>query len=120
MIVGQAFLALPAQNPQRAGRFYREMLGLRAGEWNVDAWVEVEAPDGATLALEHADRPYLALETDDIFAEVARLQESGVELVQDIRPSKAEVADPDCRAAFIRDSEGNVVMIHQKRPAGGW
>lgn len=120
VIKGVAFIALPATSPKRAGTFYREMLGLGAGEWDVDAWVEVNSPCGCAIAFENAERPYLALETDGVADEIARLRSAGVEVVQEIRPSFEEDTNAYCRAAWIRDSEGNAVMIHQCRPARGW
>ncbi|MGI6610696.1 MAG: VOC family protein [Limnochordia bacterium] len=120
MIKGLAFVALPATDPKRAGAFYREVLGLRAGDWNEDAWVEVTTGCGCAIALEHAKHPYIALETDDIALEITRLRNLGVEVVADIRPSVEQEPDAYCRAAWIKDSEGNNIMIHQLRPELGW
>ena len=54
--------------------------------------------------------PYLALETDDIVAEVARLKAAGVEVVMDVQDNKV------CKMAIVKDSEGNRLMLHQIAP----
>ena len=54
--------------------------------------------------------PYLALETDDIEAEVARLKQAGVEILMDVRDNKV------CKMAIVKDSEGNGLMLHQIAP----
>ncbi len=115
MITKIAWIALPAADPKRAGRFYKEVLGLTQSEWDVDAWVEVDAPCGSTVALvqDPDTAPYIAFETDDIEKELARLAELGVEIVQPVAPLPAGEL-PFCREAVIKDSEGNLVKIHQR------
>ena len=51
--------------------------------------------------------PYLALESDDIEAEVARLKEQGVKFLLEIQDNKV------CKMAIIEDSEGNKLMLHE-------
>lgn len=114
MITKVAFVALPAGNPKTAGRFYIDILGLKPSEWDVDAWVEVEAACGTTIALANDPMaPYVALETDDIEKELARLRQRGVEIVKDVEPL-GDGDLPFCREAIIKDSEGNVVKLHQR------
>jgi predicted enzyme related to lactoylglutathione lyase len=60
------------------------------------------SPEGTT--------PHMALETDDIEADVARLKEAGVQVLMDLRDSKV------CKMAIIKDSEGNGLMLHQIAP----
>ncbi|HHW11318.1 MAG TPA: hypothetical protein GXX29_15285 [Firmicutes bacterium] len=115
MIKKVAFIALPAKNPKRAGQFYKEVLGLAQSEWDVDAWVEVETPSGETIALvqEPELAPYIALETDDIEAEIDRLRALGVEIVRPPAPLP-EGDMPFCREAIIKDCEGNLLKLHQR------
>jgi len=115
MITKVAFIALPAIDPKRAGAFYKDVLGLVQSEWDVDAWVEVDTPCGSTIALVQDPEmaPYIALETDDIDAELDRLTTLGVEIVHGPAPLVAGET-PFCREAVIRDSEGNLLKLHQR------
>lgn len=116
MITKVAFVAFAVADPKQVSAFYRDVLGLEAGEFDVDDWVEVDAPDGSTLAFvrEPGVQVYLALETDDLEAEVARLKELGVDIVKDPFPPLAHGEAPFCREAWIKDSVGNLIKLHQR------
>ena len=113
MISKIAFVGHHVNDMARAKKFY-ELLGLRFTNEFSDKWSEYETPDGKTIALDgfspEGTTPYLALETDDIEAEMARLKEAGVEVHKDTWDNKV------CKMALIKDPEGNVLMLHQIAP----
>ncbi len=115
MITKIAFVGVPVRDMARAKKFYGEVLGLAhrfdAAEGK---YAELDAPDGKSIGLEtfgpEGSPPYLALETDDIAAEVQRLRGLGVETI-------GEVMDHGvCKMALIRDSEGHTLMLHEIAP----
>jgi len=108
-----AFVSFRSKDMGADARFWGELLGL---EKSVDhgKWVEFQTPEGKTVAIEQyspaGTPPTLALETDDIEAEVARLEEAGV-------PFHGEIMDNQvCKMAFAQDPSGNTVMLHQIAP----
>ena len=114
MIKKVAFIGHRVQDMARAKRFYGELLGLEKAAEYEDKWCEFDTPEGKSIALDtfspEGTVPYLALETDDIEAEVARLKQAGVEILMDVRDNKV------CKMAIIKDSEGNGLMLHQMAP----
>ncbi len=114
MIKKVAFIGHRVQDMERAKRFYGELLGLEKTAEYENKWCEFDTPEGKSIALDSfspaGTPPYLALETDDIEAEVARLKQAGVEVLMEIRDNKV------CKMAIIRDSEGNGLMLHQIAP----
>ena len=83
MIKKIAFIGHRVQDMDRARRFYGELLGLQQTAAYESKWCEFDTPEGKSIALDtfspEGTAPYMALETDDIEAEVARLKEAGVE-----------------------------------------
>jgi len=114
MIKKVAFIAHRVQDMERAKRFYGELLGLEKTSEYQGKWCEFDTPEGKSIALDtfspEGTPPYLALETDDIEAEVARLRQAGVEIVMDVQDNKV------CKMAIVKDSEGNGLMLHQISP----
>ena len=114
MIKKIAFIGHRITDMERAKKFYGELLGLEKTAEYEGKWCEFDTPEGKSIALDtfspEGTPPYLALETDDIEAEVARLKESGVEIVMGLQDNKV------CKMAIIKDSEGNGVMLHQIAP----
>jgi predicted enzyme related to lactoylglutathione lyase len=114
MIKKVAFIGHRVQDMARAKKFYGELLGLQKTAEFEGKWSEFDTPEGKTIALDSfspdGTAPYLALETDDIEAEVARLKQAGVEVLMDVRDNKV------CKMAIIKDSEGNGLMLHQIAP----
>ena len=114
MIKKVAFIGHPVRDMARARKFYGELLGLKETAAYENKWHEFDTPEGKSIALDsfspEGTTPYLALETDDIEAELARLKENGVEVVMDIQDNKV------CKMAIIKDSEGNGLMLHQIAP----
>lgn len=92
MIKKVAFIGHRIQDIERAKQFYGELLGLRPTAAYEDKWCEFDTPEGKTIALDsfspEGTPPYIALETDDIEAEVARLKEAGVEVLMDVRDKR--------------------------------
>ena len=88
MIKKVAFIGHRVRDIERAKKFYGDILGLEKTAEYEGKWCEFDTPEGKTIALDtfspEGTPPYMALETDDIEAEVARLKEAGVEvLLQD-------------------------------------
>ncbi|MCP3982130.1 MAG: VOC family protein [bacterium] len=114
MIKKIAFIGHRVHDIERAKKFYAEVLGLEKTAEYEGKWCEFDTPEGKTIALDtfspEGTPPYLALETDDIEAEVARLKQAGVEVLMDVRDNKV------CKMAIVKDSEGNGLMLHEIAP----
>ena len=114
MIKKIAFIGHRVMDMERAKKFYGELLGLEKTAEHEGKWVEFDTPEGKSIALEafspEGTPPYMALETDDIVAEVARLKDAGVEVLLDLQDNKV------CKMAIIKDSEGNGLMLHEIAP----
>jgi catechol 2,3-dioxygenase-like lactoylglutathione lyase family enzyme len=126
---------LPAQDLERARRWYAEKLGLEPAEERPGG-LRYQFGYGSFAIFESAGRPsgehtQMALEVDDIDAVVAELRAKGVAFEEVDLPGLrtvdgiAEVAGnyPSSgglgeRAAWFRDSEGNLIGIGQplRRP----
>tara|TARA_B100000965_G_scaffold354627_1_gene331402 strand:- start:92 stop:478 length:387 start_codon:yes stop_codon:yes gene_type:complete len=110
-----AFFSHRSKDVEQDKRFYGELLGLKLAMNHEDKWIEFDTPEGKTIAIEtfspEGTPPTLALETDDIEAEVARLKSEGVEFRGEIMDNKV------CKMAFAIDPSGNTVMLHQIEPA---
>lgn len=119
MIKKVAFVSFRSTNMEADKQFFGEHLGLKLAHNHADKWVEYDAPDGKTIAIEQfspeGNPPTLALETDDIEAEVARLKQAGVAFHGEIQDNKV------CKMAFTSTPSGHPVMLHQIAPdrAGG-
>ena len=115
MIKKIAFMSFRSKDADADLQFWRDQLGLKLiHNYHDGRWVELETPDGKTIALEtlspEGSAPTLALETDDIEAEVARLKQHGVRFHGDIQDNKV------CKMAFALAPSGHVVMLHQIAP----
>lgn len=119
------FQSIPVHDQDRAIAFYTEHLGFRVhtdapfGEnWR---WIFLELP-GAETRLHFAeakdiqinDKPALALVSDDVDADCARMARAGVRVTN--QPQDAPWA-PGVRWATIRDSEDNIVFIESFKGA---
>lgn len=113
-----AFTLYPAQDIQRARRFYEETLGLplgKAGEHEGKWWVEYDLPGGGCLAITDAvhDTPSsdaggtVAFEVADLDALIAELKSRQVTFHGDVIDTAV------CRMAICVDSEGNGLLLHQ-------
>ncbi len=113
MIKKIAFISHRSTDMEADKRFWTELLGLKLTTDHAQ-WAEFETPDGKTIAIEthspEGSPPTLALETDDIEAEVARLKAAGVPFHGEILDNKV------CKMAFASDPSGNMVMLHEIAP----
>ena len=114
MIKKVAFIGHRVTDMDRAKKFYGEVLGLDKTAEYEGKWCEFDTPEGKTIALDtfspEGTPPYMALETDDIAAEVERLKQAGVEVLLDVQDNKV------CKMAIIKDPEGNGIMLHEIAP----
>ena len=115
MIKKVAFVSFRSKDMEADKRFWGELIGLKlTHEYAEGKWIEFDTPEGKTIAIEQfspeGTKPTLALETDDIEAEVARLKEAGVPFHGDIMDNKV------CKMAFASDPSGNTIMLHQIAP----
>ena len=120
MITKIAFVAQPTKNMDAMKTFYGETLGLAAGP-DYQMWAEFECPDGKTVALDTFSaqmddaRSYMALESDDIEADVERLKDAGATISKDVWSNDHD-GKHICKMAIVQDPDGNPVMIHQIAP----
>jgi len=117
MITKMAFVAQPTKKMDEMKTFYGETLGL-AGSKDMGGWAEFVTPDGKTVALDtySAQMPdakcYLALESDDIEADVQRLKDAGATIGKDVWSNDHDGVHL-CKMAMVSDPDGNPVMLHQ-------
>lgn len=113
MIKKIAFVSHRSKDMDADKHFWGELLGLKLVN-DMGKWVEFDTPDGKTIAIQQfspeGSPPTLALETDNIEAEVARLKEAGVKFHGEIQDNKV------CKMAFAFDPSGNMVMLHEIAP----
>jgi catechol 2,3-dioxygenase-like lactoylglutathione lyase family enzyme len=120
---------LPVMDLERARRFYAERLGLRpSAERSPHDAIVFEAGHGTKLELLKRDQPTkaehtaLTFEVDDIDREVVELEGRGVRFEDyDLPGLKTErhIARMDGeRAAWFKDTEGNMLCIHQRVARG--
>ncbi|MCA8943830.1 MAG: VOC family protein [Planctomycetes bacterium] len=114
MIKKVAFVSFRSKDMAADQRFWGELLGLEKSQDFDGKWIEFMTPEGKTIAIEQfspeGTPPTLALETDDIEAEVARLREAGVKFHGDVQDNKV------CKMAFAINPSGYVIMLHEIAP----
>jgi catechol 2,3-dioxygenase-like lactoylglutathione lyase family enzyme len=107
------FISVPVRDRARARRFYGEVLGLppggpapdefEAGNVSLALWAPED--DGEPFAPNPAG---VALRVRDVPAARAELEAQGVEFTGDT------VDTGVCQMAFLRDPEGNVLILHRR------
>ena len=119
-VIEIAFSCYPVTDMARARKFYEGVLGLKptwtVGEPGEMQWTEYDIA-GGTLALgggapdwiPRADGCSVGLEVEDFDAAIAHLRANGVRFKVEPFPT------PVCRMAFIYDTEGNLLCIHQRQ-----
>lgn len=119
MITKIAFVAHPTTDMGSMKSFYGDVLGLKLSADYGDMWAEFDAPDGKTIGLDtftpkNMESPcvYVALESDDIDADVARVKESGATIVKDTWTNEHDGKEI-CKMALVRDPGGSMLMLHQ-------
>ena len=117
MITEIAFTGTPVTDIKRAREFYEEVLSLKPAMVSAGGlWVEYEIGAG-TFAIgcygdvwkPSADGTCIALEVDDLDAELARLKSRGVTFAME------PMDTPVCPFAIVCDPDGNRVMFHQRK-----
>jgi predicted enzyme related to lactoylglutathione lyase len=109
-----AFTMYPVTDMPRAVAFYKDALGLPAGELASDYWMEFEIA-GGTFGIGNFEQvgkagtaQSLALEIDDVAALRAKLAGLGI-----------EASEPHelggCWLSVVADPDGNKVWLHQKK-----
>lgn len=117
MIKKVAFISFRTSDLEADRKFWGEQLGLvlsASYDHGGKQWIEFDTPDGKTIAIEQLSPegtpPTLALETDDLEAEVSRLKAAGVPFHGDILDNKV------CKMAFAVNPSGHTVMLHEIAP----
>jgi catechol 2,3-dioxygenase-like lactoylglutathione lyase family enzyme len=115
-------LTIPVSDLERARAWYRDKLGFnpitryRARHWRTAPYRSVTAAVSSDEAgaVEHQ---LAAWRVDDVEAEVTELRERGVRFEEydqpDLRTEDGIAVTPVGRAAWFKDSEGNVLTISQ-------
>ncbi|HEY8466558.1 MAG TPA: VOC family protein [Solirubrobacterales bacterium] len=116
-VTGVDFVAVPAQDYERAARFYGETLGLPFGK----AWGRMPAGEFETgnltlaiMQMEAFGQKFtpntgpIALHVDDVHTTRADLEAKGVEFVGETIDSGV------CYQAIFHDTEGNALILHHR------
>lgn len=115
--------AIPVVEPERAKKFYLEILGLTLLEDIQPGGAIVAAGEGSKLMLyqrepHQADHALATFYVEDIEEEVADLAAKGVEFVEyhagPIQTENFIATLADGKAAWFKDSEGNVLNLMQR------
>ena len=113
---------LPVEDVDRARKFYVESLGLDFSGTDEEGSAMFELGGGATLVLlprpggQRADSTAMSWQVDDVAAQVAALEQKGVEF-QDFDGPELTTVDHVATmggntAAWFADPDGNVLCIH--------
>ncbi|MBV9647991.1 MAG: VOC family protein, partial [Candidatus Eremiobacteraeota bacterium] len=99
---------------ERATKFYREVLGLKATVEVPGMFTEFEFPGGEAFGLYHAGEwspsAGVMFAVPDVATAVEQLKGQGVQFDQD-----GEITDiPSCKMAFAEDTEGNSFILYQR------
>jgi catechol 2,3-dioxygenase-like lactoylglutathione lyase family enzyme len=118
-----AYAKLPVQDTARARRFYIENLGFTP-TWEEQGHVWLDHEDGSSILLfpsagrPSGDHDQCGWVVDDIDGEVAELKSRGVMFEE--FPGNAYVdsitADGFWRAAWFKDTEGNLLNVRSRKP----
>ena len=116
MIKEVAFVAIAVSEPERARRFYQEVLELKPSMTAMEgAWIEYDL-GGATIGVgchpawqPSRDGTTVAFEVDDFDATLAGLKKRGVTFDMD------RTETPVCWMAQFRDPDGNKLLIHKRK-----
>ena len=109
------FYSVPVQDMERAKAFYRDTLDLHSPNWDAP-WPEIETGnvslyliDPSALGSEFVPHTaHVALRVADVAEAKGELEGRGVPFDGDIRDSGV------CLMAFLKDSEGNQLMLHRR------
>ena len=112
-----AFTAYAVTNMVKARKFYEGVLGLKAARVLSKNFVEYDIGRG-TIALGCAPEQWqpsrkgttATLEVVDFDAAVASLKKKKIKF------AVGPVDYPTCRMVAVRDPDGNVIALHQRKP----
>lgn len=117
---------LPVADAERAGRFYTEKLGLNLRATAADGSLIFDVGSGDAIGLLAAEpgaqsaHTVLTFEVADITAEIRELEGRGVVFEDYDLPNLKTVnhiaAFGNERAAWFKDSEGNILCVHEMLP----
>ncbi len=123
MIKKIAFVGLPTTNLEASKNFYGEVLGIELDHDYGDCWSEFKTPDGKAIALDTmspkmnpSTSTYLALETDDLDTELARIKRLGGKIAKEAWDNKDAEGKVICRMAIVLDPAENAIMLHEIAP----
>jgi predicted enzyme related to lactoylglutathione lyase len=122
-VIEMAFAGYAVTDVARARKFYEGTLGLKQTSiWEGEqmCWIEYDIGPG-TLAIgsgapgwkSSPDGGRVGLEVEDFDAAVERLEADKVPFI--VPPGDT----PVCRMAIISDPDGNVLIIHKRKPGSG-
>jgi predicted enzyme related to lactoylglutathione lyase len=116
---------IPVVDLNRAKRFYETTLGLKpisANNDNISGIAIFECGDGTIMELyqrgpSKADHTVATFEVSDIEEEVNMLRGKGVNFEEydmpEIKTQNGIATQGSIKAAWFKDSEGNILCIHQ-------
>jgi predicted enzyme related to lactoylglutathione lyase len=113
---------IPADDPERAVAFYREVLGWESSRFgDIPYWLvqaghgDEPGADGAISARDEIHRaPVVIASVEDIAAALARVRTNGGVIVQEQLPIPGMGW-----SAYFQDPEGNTVGLFQSDPGAG-
>jgi predicted enzyme related to lactoylglutathione lyase len=118
-ITGMDLSGYMVKNAARAIAFYRDVLGLEpVMVYPGNKGAEYELADGSTFGLwggEGSVMPFqpsngILFAVDDIEAAKASIKARGIAMLMDFET-------PVCFMAVINDTEGNLVVLHKRKPS---
>ncbi len=114
MISSLDFVAIPAQDADRARAFYVDTLGLRPDEkgqyefWVGETCFSIWQPERLGWEFKAQKNGHVALHVEDVAAARSELEGKGIEF-------PGETFDTGvCHMAFFTDTEGNDLMLHSR------
>lgn len=115
-----AFVAFPVTDIARARDFYERLLGLRVGRLVEGAgdkwWIEYDIAGVAfavtnLMPADHAGSAALMLEVDHLDRSHAAVCAAGIPIIEELQEY------PLCRHFAVRDPDGNLIGLHEHKPA---
>jgi len=131
--IKESYATLPAQDIERARKFYEQKLGLTADVVSADGSINFKTGNSGFSVFPSSGKPsgdhtQIALEVIDVVATVSELKKNGVSFEDyDFPGFKTEGGILDMggfKTAWFKDSEGNLLNLSQRaevaeKAAGG-
>jgi predicted enzyme related to lactoylglutathione lyase len=130
--IKESYATLPAQDIERARKFYEQKLGLTADQVMPDGGVTFRTGSAGfsvfpSRGKASGDHTQISFEVTDVVAAVSELKKNGVSPEEYDLPgfkTNGGVLDTgDGKAAWFKDSEGNLLSVTQRseaaKPAAG-